>query len=853
MALIERESDLAFLSELLEDTRTGEGTLVLVGGEAGAGKSALVSDFLAGVAVPIAAGSCNGTSTPRPLGPVIEIAAQLEVDVTLPRDDLFSGVLSALGQRATVLLIEDMHWTDDASADFLLYAGRRLGQVPTLLLVTYRDDEIASNPRLTRLLGELSRLSSTRRLPVAPLTEVGVAAMLAGSALDPAEVFAQTAGNAFFVSEMIATGSSRPATIRDVVLARAATLSAPGRRVLEVAAQLGVRFDSDVLIEACGADAEAVDECIERGALAAYCDELGFRHELSRATIADATPPIRRAGINRAILAALRKRRGADVTRLAGHAAAAHDADAAFGYGVEAGREAARLGAHREAAHHLRTALQFASGRSLSERAGLCDELSHECMVTDQMDEALAAAEEALQLWESAGDVTRVGAAHVALNTICWYLAQGERGDEHLAVALELLEPLGPSVDLAQALCRKAFSLVDSDGEDGAVVVARRGLEMALAVGDRSSESDALNTIGCAIGWGSDVDEGVDYLEQSLRVALDNSLDHLVGRAYANLAQLLADNGRYEPSDALLAEGLQFSDDHGLTTRYVCLTGILAASEADRGRWDDAMADVTGMLERARAVSVGRVPALIVLGTIKARRGEEDAEQVLCDGLRLAEGTGEFQMISPIERSLAELAWLSGDNDSARARIASVLSRMPAGAEPREVSEVRSWQRRLGESPVVPTNAPPAQAAQVEGRWADAARLWRETGRPYDEGLALVEVGTPDALTEAFGIFDQLGARPAAALTAGRLRDLGERVPRGVRASTRSNPAGLTSREVEVLRLVADGMTNAEIAVALFISEKTVEHHVSHTLSKLDVPSRREAARAARALDLPVD
>jgi len=189
MQLIERESELSTLSTYLENIRTGAGTLALVGGEAGAGKSALVSAFLDEVAVRIAAGSCDGLSTPRPLGPIIEIAAQLEVDSALPRDELFAAILAALAQQSTVVLVEDLHWADDATADFLFYAGRRLDRIPAMVIATYRDDEISSNGALTRLIGELTRLSATRRVPVVPLTESGVATLVAGSGLDAEEVY----------------------------------------------------------------------------------------------------------------------------------------------------------------------------------------------------------------------------------------------------------------------------------------------------------------------------------------------------------------------------------------------------------------------------------------------------------------------------------------------------------------------------------------------------------------------------------------------------------------------------------------------------------------------------------------
>jgi DNA-binding CsgD family transcriptional regulator/tetratricopeptide (TPR) repeat protein len=822
MALIERDADLAALSELLEETRTGEGSLVLVGGEAGAGKSALVSAFLDEVAVPIAAGSCNGTSTPRPLGPVIEIAAQLEVDVTLARDDLFSGIVSALGQRATVVLIEDMQWIDEASADFLLYAGRRLGRVPTLLLATYRDDEIGSNPVLTRLVGELTRLSATRRLSVSPLTGAGVATMVGGAGLDATEVFHQTAGNAYFVSEMIAARSSRPATVRDVVLARAATLSDSARRALEVAAELGVRCDADVLIAAAGADAPGVDECIERGLLASYCDELGFRHELSRATIADAIPPMRRALVNRQILAALEGRRGVDVSRLAGHAAKAHEADPAYRYGVEAGRRAADLGAHREAADHLRTALQFASSRSALERADLNDRLAVEFMVTDQMDDALVVAEEALSLWEQEGDAVKIGAAHTSLDTICWNLAHGDRARRHAASALEILQPLGPSVELARALASSAAYDMMSGNDDGALKWGRQAIEVAEIVGDARAQSDAINTVGCVLS-DSDLDLGVEHLERALRISLDNGLGHQAGRAYANLGSVLAEDCLYDRADAVLSEGLRYTDDRGLTMRHACLAGVLATSEANRGRWDDALADAQGMLDSAETVAVGRIPALTVIGLVKVRTGDPEGVAILREALRLAERGGEFQRIEPIVRALAEAAWLRGDDDSAREQIAAALAAAPVALDPGQFAELSSWMRRLGGRPKAPASAPPAPTCEIQGRWADAAEAWHGLGRPYDEACALAEVGTVEALTEAFAIFD------------------------------RANPAGLTTREVEVLRLLADGMTNAEIAAALFISEKTVEHHVSRTLAKLEVSSRREAARAARALDLLVD
>jgi DNA-binding CsgD family transcriptional regulator/tetratricopeptide (TPR) repeat protein len=852
MALIERGPQLAALSQYLEDTRDGCGVLALVGGEAGGGKSALVAAFLADVAVRVVAGSCDGLSTPRPLGPLIEVAAQLEVDAALPRDQLFAAILGALKQQSTIVLVEDVHWADDATADFLLYAGRRLEDLPAMLIATYRDDEVRSNATMTRLIGEFARLGVVRRIAADSLSEEGVAAMIAGSDLDPAEVYRQTAGNPFFVTECLAAGSSRPGTIRDVVLARAARLSVRGRRVLDVACQLGLRFEADMLIEAAGADADGVDECVAEGMLVSFGSELGFRHELSRATLAAELPPIRGAAVNRAILRMLEQRRGVDVSRLAGHAAAAYEADSAFRYGSRAARRAADLGAHREAVHHYRTALRFASAQPSRERATLLDALSAECLVTDQMDEALSAAEESLDLWNEIGDPIRIGAAHLALEYVAWYLGQGELALRHASQAIAILEPHGPTVELGRALIGAGTFDVDTGDTRRAVATIERGLKIARSADDRYGQSNALNSIGWAmVYYLGDVDGGIAHLEQALRIALENDIGHLSGRAYANLAAILTDTDRYDSADTVIADGLRHAEDQELTLRWVCITSVLAGSELKRGRWDDASADAWAVLQRAGTMAVGHIPALTTIGTVKMRRGDPDGHSTLLEALQRAEPTEDMQYIVPVALALAEEAWLQRDLDTVHRITSGLLGRVDKPLTAHHRGHLTSWAVRLGQTPDLPAGTPAQLALQITGHWRQAADAWHAVDRPYDEALALLEVGTPDALTSAFEILDRLGARPAAALAAERLRDLGERVPRGLRPSTRSNPAGLTTRELEVLQLVAGGLTNAEVATRLFVSDKTVEHHVSRILGKLGVSNRREAARAAAQLDLP--
>ncbi len=856
MNLIERESELAQLATLTEDARAGVGSFVLVSGEAGAGKSALLSAFITATARSLAtptslrvvAGACDGLAVPRPLGPVIDIAAQLEIDVSLPRHDLFAGILDALTHRSTVVLIEDAHWADDATADFLLFVARRVDEVAAMIVVTYRDDERDTRGVLSRLTGELLRLGTVRRLPVRPLTADGIANLTADSVLDPTDVLRRTSGNAFFVAELLAAGTDDSTTIRDVVLSRYSRLSAAGRRVADVASQLGIRFGLDLLAEISAPDEDGIDDCVERGILVTFGSELAFRHELTRSVIADEIPPIRRASLNRAILRVLEQRPDTDLTRLAIHSAAANEADPAYRYGRAAGQAAARVASHCEAVLHFRTAARFASQRPPRDRAELLDELADECLVTDQLTDAAAAAEESLRLWVELDDPIRLGAAHLAMGDIHWHLGQGPAARTHIATAVSLLDAHPTSVVLARAVAKAATNsmLLGLDAE--AIATGGRALEIAEAIGDAYAISDVLNTIGCSLTSLDRVDEGIEYLERSLEIAKANDFGHLAGRAYANLASVMVYENHFVRADQLIAEGLRYAEDRELTVRVVCLTGILADYELLRGRWDDALTDALGVLRTAGAVSIGQIPALTVIGTIRMRRGEDSAGPYLADALKRAQDVNEIQRVAPLATALAERSWLSGDVDGARSWLDLALG--PGGEpDPYTKGQLLSWDVRLGGSPrSAPAGTPLAFVLEIEGRWDEAAAVWRECERPYDSALALLEVGTPSALTDAFQIFVQLGARPAEALAAARLRALGERVPRGGRPSTRSNPAGLTARELEVLQLIADGLTNTAIARRLYISEKTVQHHVSSILAKLDVPSRREAAIAAREL-----
>ncbi|HEY9350432.1 MAG TPA: AAA family ATPase, partial [Acidothermales bacterium] len=391
--LLERESLLKSLDATLAEMLGGRGRLIFLGGEAGAGKSSLVSQFAADAEsrVRVLRGFCDGGSTPRPLGPLVDIAASLgsvqqELGQESPRRHrLFPSARAALGAEPTLLVVEDAHWADEATVDFIRFLGRRLTDLRLLVVVTFRDDEVRAGHPLALVMGDLAAASSVARMQVPLLSVQGVARLVhdTGSALDAGKVHERTGGNPFFVTEILSTDTGQlPPSVRDAVLARAARLSSHGRAVLGAASVIGHRAEIPLLIVASGETAAAVDECIELGVLLDAGDHVSFRHELAREVIEEAMPSASRQQMHRAVFDYLVAHGVSDHRRLAYHAQGCGDAAAVAEHAPKAAEEAARLGSHREAAAHYRAALRHGLTSDESTRAQLLEALSYECYLT---------------------------------------------------------------------------------------------------------------------------------------------------------------------------------------------------------------------------------------------------------------------------------------------------------------------------------------------------------------------------------------------------------------------------------------------------------------------------------------
>ncbi|SFR69024.1 regulatory protein, luxR family [Agromyces sp. CF514] len=855
MTLLERDRELGDLATAARAALDGHGEVVLVHGEAGIGKSSLVAALRADPpnGCRVLVGSCDALATPRTLGPLRDLApfvgARLAGALRAgDREEVFDALRDELaGSPGTVLVVEDVHWADEGTLDALTFVARRIDALPVLLVLTYRDDEVDQGHPLARLLGDVH--ANVRHLAIARLSRAAVAGIAADRGLDPEQVFDLTLGNPYFVGELVASADADhvPRSVVDAVTGRLHRLPPDVRVQVEQLAVIPSAVDSAEVARLVAGGAAALGAAEERGLLTVRPGGVAFRHELTRRAIVDAMPTARRIELNTRVLAVLLEL-GADPARIVSHAVEAGDGDAVAAWAPTAARDAAVSGAHRQAAAHYRAALEH--GGDDSERVDLMEAYAIELYTLGFDQEAVQVQSDVIGARRAGGDPTALGASLRWASRFHWLAGQRREAE---AAAREASACLATSEDrslFALALSNEAQLAMLAHDLARTLELAPQAVAIARETGDRRALSHSLNNLGTAHLL-MNRDEGIAELVEAADVATAANLMDDAARAHVNLVWSLLDQYRLELAERHLDAALETSSRAEVMGLWTYQQVERARLHLARAEWEQALVAAAHGRE---ALPHAHCVALTVIGLVQVRTGDAAGERTLSEAAEVAARLGEFQRTGPVAAARAEAALLRDDRAAAVAIAGSAYEEARRLGAGNEEAELASLLRRAGAFGVAAPEGEHPFAVQARGDWRAAAGLWHSLGAPYHEAAALAESPHEADLLEALAILDRLGALPLAHAVRADLRARGARsVPRGPSGATRRNPVGLTDRQVDVLALLADGLTNSEIADRLVLSVRTVESHVAAILQKLDASSRQDAVLAAHRLGVLAD
>ena len=583
--------------------------------------------------------------------------------------------------------------------------------------------------------------------------------------------------------------------------------------------------------------------------LVAEGDGVVFRHELARLSLESSVGPAKKALLHRRALAAISGRPGDDLefARLAHHAEEAGDTDAVVRFAPPAAERASSMGAHREAAAQFARLLRFGAGLPLDQRADVLERRSDECYLADQSDEAIAALQRALECRSALGDTLGEGRTLTRLGWILWCPGRAAESERAAREAVAVLERLPASRELARAYAKLGWNSIFRNELGAGAEWGERALRLAEDIGDTETALEARTIVAYGLP-----DHGLEEIEQILKRGRQVGAAEQTGIAYVRLVQGALDVRRYDVAADSLAKGLEYCSDHGIELHRHYLLAYRARLQLDQGRWAQAAETADAVLRIPRTSIMPRIIALTVLGLVRARRGDPGHRPLLDEAWDLAEPTGEVYRFGGLAAARAEAAWLECDPDGVASATERAL-RLALKCSPALADDLGVWRRRAGLGTAKPVVAGSPYGLQLAGCWDAARALWAEAGCPYEAALCLADADDEARLRLALEELLGLAARPAAAIVARRLRQMGvSSLPRGPRATTRQNRYGLTARELEVLALVNEGLQNGQIADRLVVSVKTVDHHVEAILRKLGAKTRADARATATSLGIAV-
>ena len=680
---------------------------------------------------------------------------------------------------------------------------------------------------------------------LAPLSESAVAS-LAGDGAD--ELYAATGGNPFYVTELLAsrTSTELPPSVANAVVGRASRLDDDARRLLKLVSVVPSRVHNSVLDVVMPGWEAAAEEPERRALLEVHPRYVRFRHELARNAIRSSIPIAARRGLNAEILQALLAA-NADPADIVHHAEAAGAENVVADYALVAARRAAALDSNREAYSHYRRASVFLDRLSAPERAAVLEELASAAYAVYRLDDAFDAIERAIAEWTALGDGAAVGRCTQILSRFHWHAGDGDAARAKALEAIEILEPLGESVELARAYSGLSQLKNLAEYNDQALLWGERALELATKLGDERTRAHVLVNIASVR---LDVDHRqVEPLLEAHGFADEAGDKHEATRALVNLAYALMSWAQPEPAMRYARQALAYAEQNEVynLASYIAVTHAWLQLRA--GDWDEAERVTRAELEKS--VSVAQLVAKTVLAELAVRRGDPDAAERLADLAAQAVRASEPQRLAPLVELETEWALTTGAPLPLELLETLLDEERPPGALVGWGAVRVAACAAVAGLPVElepPSSAP--YAAMLRRDWLGAADAFGEVGWSYDRALMLSLLDGEDPLHEAIGIARGLGADPLTHRVAERMRERGIRVPQGPRESTRENPAGLTARQLEVLALAgrgADERGDRRAARRLAADRRAPRCRGADEARRRDAPGRCPARRGARA------
>lgn len=857
MHLIERENMMVMLQQHLKKVSDEEGHCILISGEAGIGKTALMKEFckqqkLSGN---VFWGSCDDLFTPRPLGPLYDVLWQITKKSRSnglsekSRTELFIDFFQEIDalEGVVIVVFEDIHWADNGTLDFIQYAVRRIEQLSCLFILTFRENEMNLKPSLRNMLGQLPP-DSYSKFELLPLSKPAVIEMATSKGFNGEEVFGISGGNPFYVNEILASYSPGiPEKIKNSILAVFYQQKTGVKNAWEIWSIIPDGLEVELVPKL--KSSTDLENCFALDIIRVKDAKVVFKHEIYRRTIEETLNPIRKIELNKKMLELFLDifEGNGQIERILHFAKHASERQLVVKYATLVARKAASAGSHQEAAKLWCTAIEYYEGNNTLPLTDLYERYIDECFLDGQIQEAIAYTQNVLEIRTKSAASDQMVACLCLLCRLWWIEGNSIRTGDFAKQALEYAGTQGVSTS-ATAMAYGTFADVGARAGTQAecLLWAERAFQMTKDTDNEEVLCRVMMVKGnVQIAQYASAEQAIEVLKQSLDKALSTSNFQLTGYAFLNLAGNAIRIKNYELAESTLVAGIRYCETQGLSFWNACLLSWKARLSLETGNWPEARSISDYLLKNESHPSIIKATALAVLGRILIRQ-KEDGIGLLQEAKRIAMDGLDLHAIFFSINALLEYEWLNDSQVIDTDDIMQVSALIQSSGTYEEQVEFSFWMMKASRK----FQLADQDNSDIHAKLDCATVFNRQATYPYEQALILFN-GSEDDKRNAVSIAQKLMATAVCEKMQQEMRSLGiKNIPRGIRSSTRANAALLTEREMEILTLLKGELQNKEIASQLFISAKTVDHHISNILVKLDTNSRHKAVAEAMRMGI---